>query len=332
MPLTFIQDYQPLSTVSLLFFFIIILLVILQYVIVRYAESIFNKSRYYWLMLRRYLGQNIFLIGVKNKHPKSYHFLSQRFDSRHFYGLPLTLLFVLMGYLVSWFIGLVEDVITLQPIVDMDYFVSAQMSQLQDSPIIKIFVVITSFGSTAITCLVILLTTVICCLLRQRYVLIGLIIATLGSTTFTFLSKSLFQRARPDNILLVERTYSFPSGHATITIALYGFIAYLLIRFSQKFIQQVRIFVFAVFFAILIGFSRILLNEHYLSDVIGGYLVGGLWLTVAISITEWLAAIDKITWRIEWGISRIYMLWFSAIGILISKLIYANVDQFPLLS
>lgn len=329
---TLIQDHQLLSAVGLVFLFIIVLLLALQYLVIRYAKSIFSKLRHYWLRFRRYLSQHVFLIAVKDKHPKSYHFLSERFDIRHFYGLPLTLLFVVMGYLVSWFIGLVEDVMTLQPIVDMDYVVSAQMSQLQDAPIIKFFIVMTSFGSTAITVLVILVVTVICWLLRQRYVLIGLFIATVGSTAFTFSTKSLFQRARPTDIVLVERTYSFPSGHATITIALYGFIAYLLIRFSRCFIQQVRIFVVAVFFAVLIGFSRILLNEHYLSDVIGGYLVGGLWLTVAISVTEWLAAIDKITWQLNWDTSRIYMLWFSVTGIVIGTLIYANAYQFPLLS
>src|SRR5699024_10458643 len=111
---------------------------------------------------------------------------------------------------------------------------------------------------------------------------------------------------------------------ATITVALYGFIAYLLIRFSQHFRQRVRIFIVSVFFAILIGFSRILLNEHYLSDVLGGYLVGGLWLTVAISVTEWLTAIGKITWQIESDISHSYVLWLSAVGILISTLTYAQ--------
>lgn len=329
---TLIQDNQPLSAVGLLFLFIIVLLVVLQYVMVRYAELLFRQIRRYWLRFRRYLGQHGVFIALKNKHPTSYHFLSQRFDIRHFYGLPLTLLFVVMAYIVSLFIGLVEDVMTLQPIVAMDYFVSAQMRQLHDSSLIKFFIVMTSFASTAMTVLVMLVTAALCWVFRQRYVFIGLLIAAVGSTAFTFLSKSIYHRARPIDILLVERTYSFPSGHATITVALYGFIAYLLIRFSQHFRQRVRIFVVAVFFAILIGFSRILLNEHYLSDVLGGYLVGGLWLTVAISVTEWLTAIGKITWWIESDISHSYVLWLSAVGILISTLTYAQLYQFPLLS
>ena len=330
--LTFIQDHQPLSAVGLLFVLLMALLVLVYYVMTRFAEALFRRAKRDWLKIRRALGNSALLIQMKNKHPASYRFLSQRFDIRHFYGLPLTFLLVVMGYIVSLFMGLVEDVMTLQPIVKMDYFVSAQMSQLQTSFIIKFFIIMTSFASTAMTGLVLIVTAILCWRLRQRYLIIGLFIATFGSTAFTFLSKSLYQRARPVDILLAERTYSFPSGHATITMALYGFIAYLLIRFSHHTSQKVRIFVFAVFFAVLIGFSRIVLNEHYLSDVLGGYLVGGLWLTVAISVTEWLAAIDKITWHIAWDNNRMYMLGFSAVLILVSTLLYANRYQIPLLT
>ncbi|WP_370686768.1 phosphatase PAP2 family protein [Acinetobacter harbinensis] len=55
-------------------------------------------------------------------------------------------------------------------------------------------------------------------------------------------------------------------------------------------------FFIVVLLSILVGLSRIVLNEHYLSDVLGGFLVGALWLTVAISVTEWLSSRAKITW------------------------------------
>ena len=55
---------------------------------------------------------------------------------------------------------------------------------------------------------------------RFFYIVIGLMVSTIGSTAFTFANKIVFQRARPIDILLQEHTYSFPSGHATISIAL----------------------------------------------------------------------------------------------------------------
>ena len=85
------------------------------------------------------------------------------------------------------------------------------------------------------------------------------------------------------------------------------------------------------FLCVLIGLSRIVLNEHYLSDVMGGYLVGTLWLTVAISVMEWLTAKDKINWEVTWTSSRVYFVWFSVLSVLIATVIYANLSQFPLL-
>ena len=103
------------------------------------------------------------------------------------------------------------------------------------------------------------------------------------------------------------------------------------IRFSRDFSRQIRILVITSFLAILIGLSRIVLNEHYLSDVLGGYLAGALWLTVAISVTEWLKVKGKINWQINWSNAQIYQVWLSIVAVLIGALIYANVYQFPIL-
>lgn len=194
------------------------------------------------------------------------------------------------------------------------------------------FIFITSFGSTAISCLIVILVGVICWIIRQPYILIGLLVSTIGSSIFTFLSKLLFHRVRPADALLLEQSYSFPSGHATIAIALYGFLAYLAIRFSPNFIRQVRIFFTMFLFAVLLGLSRIVLNEHYLSDVLGGFLVGTLWLIVSISLTEWLSARGKIIWQIPGSAMQTYTVSLSIILVLLAALIYAEVYQFPLLA
>ena len=236
-----------------------------------------------------------------------------------------------MGYILALFFGLVEDVVTSDTIVATDFFVSQQMSMLSESPVVTFFIFITSFASTATTCLIVLLVCILCWVIRQPYILVGFLIATLGSTIFTFLSKLLFHRTRPVDILLFEQTDSFPSGHATVTVALYGFLAYMAIRFSRNFVTQVRIAMITVFFSLLVGLSRILLNEHYLSDVLGGYLVGALWLTVAISVTEWLRTREKIDWQISWSVTQVRLVWLNIVCVLIGTSIYAEFYQLPLL-
>ena len=329
--ITLIQKNQQLFTLGALILFVMIVLWVLQYGIIRYSQTVLTQALRYWTVLKQYLSQNRRLIKLKNHYPKLYQTLSQRLHIQHFYGLPLTVLLLVIGYILALFLGLVEDVVTSDTIVAMDHFVSQQMSMLSESPIVNFFILITSFASTATTCLVVFFTCMLCWIIRQRYIVIGLMVATLGSTIFTFLSKLLFHRDRPVNILLFEQTDSFPSGHATITVALYGFLAYMAIRFSHSFTRQVRVLVITVFFSIMVGLSRIVLNEHYLSDVLGGYLVGALWLTVAISVTEWLSASHRIDWQIDWSDAQIRQVWISAVCVIIGSFIYAIFYQFPLL-
>lgn len=327
-----ISENQPLFTLGFLIFLVITVLLVFQYVVIRYGQLLFIQAIRCWVRTKRNLAKNKRVIQFKGKYPKLYVIMSRRFCLRGFYGLSLTSLCVVIGCILVLFIALAKAVATLNPIVSIDYFISAQMSLLRDSNIIDFFILITSFASTPIYVLAVLFAAVNCWVKQQRYIIVGLLIATLGSTIFTSLMKDLLQRERPANSLLVVQTYSFPSGHATTAMALYGFIAYLLIRFNQNSVQKIRVLTISIFFIILIGWSRVVLNQHYLSDVLGGYLAGAFWLTLGISITEWLSAENKIIWKVKWPISHVYMIWLSGLGIFISTLIYAKIYQFPTLS
>ena len=330
--MSLIQTHQQLFILGILLFSLVILLWGLQYWIIRHGKQLFDQFVQYGRMFKQHVGKSNLFIRIKYKYPRFFGFLSRRFHLQHFYGLPLTLLFLAMGYILALFTGLVEDVVTSDSIVTMDYFVSQQMNMLDRPSLVNFFIFITSFGSTAISCLIVILVCVICWIIRQPYILIGLLVSTIGSSIFTFLSKLLFHRVRPVDALLLEQSYSFPSGHATIAVALYGFLAYLTIRFSSNFTRQVRIFFTMFLFAVLLGLSRMVLNEHYLSDVLGGFLVGILWLIISISLTEWLSARGKIIWQIPGSAMQTYTVGLSIILVLLAALIYAEVYQFPLLA
>ena len=332
---SFIPENQPLFVLTGLIFLVIIVLLLWQYVAIRYGQSLFTQVTRYVARTHRDFAQNQRFIQFKDKYPKSYRILSQQFDVQHFYRLPLTLLCVMMACILVLFITLINAVALPNPVgavVMIDHFLSARISLRPDSDSVGFFVLITSFASTPIYVLVVLLAALSCWVRQQRYIIVGLLIATLSSTTVTYLLKHVLERERPDNSLLAVQTFSFPSGHATTAMALYGFIAYLLIRFNQNFAQKIRITTIAILFILLIGLSRVVLNQHYLSDVLGGYLVGAFWLTLGISITEWLSAKDKIVWKVEWTTSHVYIIWLSGLGVFISTLIYAKIYQLPMLS
>lgn len=109
-----------------------------------------------------------------------------------------------------------------------------------------------------------------------------LVIAALGATALNYWLKTLFGRDRP---LLWERVvdvnqYSFPSGHAMISLVILGIIGYLL---ASEF-PQWRGWTISITIALIggIGLSRLYLGVHWPTDVAAGYAAGIVWLVACI--------------------------------------------------
>jgi len=85
----------------------------------------------------------------------------------------------------------------------------------------------------------------------------------------------------------VETSYSFPSGHATIAVAFYGFLIYVVWRNTKSWTYKINLLFAGLVIIAAIGFSRLYLGVHFLSDVLSGYLLGLLWLIISVSMVEW---------------------------------------------
>lgn len=109
-----------------------------------------------------------------------------------------------------------------------------------------------------------------------------------GGAVLNRLLKGLFSRPRPvfEHPLLLETSYSFPSGHAMEALIAYGFLAYLAVLALGNWQARVGVVFGAALLVVLIGFSRMYLGVHYFSDVVAGYAAGGVWLSALISGTE----------------------------------------------
>ena len=101
----------------------------------------------------------------------------------------------------------------------------------------------------------------------------------LSSLLVMSILKSLIKRQRPPDPLVDGiSNYSFPSGHAFMSVAFYGLLVwYATIYIKNKWLQQMVIF-FLFFIIAAIGFSRIYLRVHYATDVIAGICIGFVWL------------------------------------------------------
>jgi len=225
-------------------------------------------------------------------HPKLIQFIKNRFNYETFYGLPLSLFSLIFVYVLALFGGIIEDFLTKDSIVYVDKIIANLMLSWRTVELNKFFTWITYLGKGEIVIAFLITTTILLLLYKKFGELITLYISWVGSVIFIFLGKIAFHRPRPEMALYYEPTFSFPSGHATIAVSFYGFIAYLLMRQIKDFKIKINIFFATTILVLLIGISRIYLDEHYLSDVYAGYLLGTLWVIVAIALLKWISFKD----------------------------------------
>jgi len=130
---------------------------------------------------------------------------------------------------------------------------------------------------------------VVCFLIYKREIRssVALMLCYLGSAYTVALIKDVVMRARPSApiALAAERFGSFPSLHAALSVSVYALgIALILRKSHSRHRRRVGAFV-GVALVISIGFSRLYLGVHYPLDVLGGYLVGLMWLYLGLRMS-----------------------------------------------
>jgi undecaprenyl-diphosphatase len=98
--------------------------------------------------------------------------------------------------------------------------------------------------------------------------------------------KLVLHRRRPHDLRITTlglRSYSFPSGHAFGAVIFYGLFSYLDYKYLARPFSALLVVLLWILI-LLIGLSRVYLKAHYPSDVIGGWLLGGLSLLIIIRL------------------------------------------------
>jgi undecaprenyl-diphosphatase len=135
-----------------------------------------------------------------------------------------------------------------------------------------------------------LVGTVGIALILARYRIEGsvLMVGVALSATMNQVLKIASARPRPTselvNIVTVVRHHSFPSGHTVFFVVFFGFLLFLTYVLRVPVLaRRILLSVFSAFI-LMIGVSRVYLGAHWLSDILGGYLVGSLWLMLMTTI------------------------------------------------
>jgi len=188
-------------------------------------------------------------------------------------GLLLELALILLFY------NLAKNTLN-QDLAFFDQTVTGAITSWRSPVLTIVFTAITGLGSaTAIIFLTFLTAWRLIFYLRQRWDAIIFSIAVGGALLINHILKLSFHRIRPAPPTLASAYgFSFPSGHAMDSLVLYGMLLYLVwINFKPG----IKTLCFSIFVPLLVmgvGISRIYLGVHYPSDVLAGYLAGGIWL------------------------------------------------------
>jgi undecaprenyl-diphosphatase len=153
--------------------------------------------------------------------------------------------------------------------------------------LVTAFRIITWFGTfPAFVGLSVLVVGVLVAVRRPDQALLW-VVAMIGIGVWIESLKDFYDRPRPsfDPPLAVERSYSFPSGHAAASAVAYGLLGHMA---GRRWPTRRRWALFAGLgaFVLLIGFSRIFLGVHYLSDILAGYALGLAWLALCVQAGE----------------------------------------------
>jgi undecaprenyl-diphosphatase len=175
----------------------------------------------------------------------------------------------------------------------VDDAIAAGLRQQAPAEVLRFFATLTHLGDTGVLTA---LTALVACGLwwrRHRLLALGWLAAMAGNGALTRILKSIFERARPEHLhhgIAQADGYSFPSGHSSASMVAYTLMAYLATRLLPR-PWHLPAVVLAGVLVFTTGWSRMVLQVHYASDVLAGWLLGGTWMVCTVlvieSVTRW---------------------------------------------
>jgi membrane-associated phospholipid phosphatase len=167
-----------------------------------------------------------------------------------------------------------------------------QAIQSIDSPLFAGFMWLISWpGFSPQSIIITILVGILLFLYGLRWESAVSLLAALTSGVSNELIKRAIQRPRPGadlvDVFEVLRSYSFPSGHVMFYTILFGFLCYVAYTMLKQSLLRSLLLWLLGSLILFVGVSRIYLGQHWASDVLGAYLLGGLILAGIILLYRW---------------------------------------------
>jgi undecaprenyl-diphosphatase len=123
-----------------------------------------------------------------------------------------------------------------------------------------------------------------------------LIVVAVGIQILVVSAKAGYERARPaeGSAIDLPSSFSFPSGHAATGIAVFGLLGLLAAAHARTRVRRAGVVVAGFVLGALIGASRVVLNVHYMTDVLAGACLGLAWVAACLLVAHWLRARRRV--------------------------------------
>ncbi|MDQ3797190.1 MAG: bifunctional DedA family/phosphatase PAP2 family protein [Pseudomonadota bacterium] len=225
------------------------------------------------------------IVAFRHRFAPQFAFIHTRFSPGSYLGLHLTLGTLALSVSAWLFGGIAEDVVTGDPLTVVDIQVAAWLHAHTDPPVIAVMSFISSLGSIPVVSAIAVITALLLGWRRHWYRLLSLALTVPGGILLNILLKYAFHRLRPtfENPIVVLTSYSFPSTHTMAATVLYGALATFAVGFLKEWRWRTLVVLATILLVALIGFSRMYLGVHYLSDVLAAIAEGVAWLALCLT-------------------------------------------------
>jgi membrane protein DedA with SNARE-associated domain/membrane-associated phospholipid phosphatase len=218
--------------------------------------------------------------------PGAWEFVKGRFRAGGWYGFNLTIALTLFIAALLSFGEIVEDLIDKEALFYLDLRVQGIVGGLISPGVTRFMVDITNLGGVYAALITAGALFVYLVHKKGWWDLFSFFLAAGLGEILLVLLKAFFHRPRPVPHLITAHGYSFPSGHAFVATIVYGFLIYVTWRSFKSEALRLTIAALSILVIMLVGVSRIYLEVHWLTDVLGGYAAGLAWLVLSVIIVN----------------------------------------------
>jgi len=225
--------------------------------------------------------------AIKRRFPRAWEFAKGRLSTKGYLGIHFTLGMILSAIALGVFAFVAYDVFRRDQLVAIDRSVIAALRGDVTNRMLPFFKTVTVMGNGPTLAAIGLTLLAILALRRRKVLLVGWTAALIGGWFLETGLKLAFRRPRPSEALVeLPTSFSFPSGHALVSLVCYGMLAYVVWLAVRSQRARAAVIAATALLVVTIGFSRIYLGVHYFSDVMAGFAAGMTWLTACVSGLE----------------------------------------------